>query len=185
MYMMRALLGFVLAGVVALPAAAADRKIQDFFGAYLGHGSEEPVGDHSASETHRQTRFSQVIIKPASDNGFTIEWSTLKLKDDDIPSQADTKTHVETFRATGKSNVFQDVTPPEPGLVQDTSWAVINGDTLSIVKVAVAADGNYFVSHYDRTLSKEGMEARFTRFENSQVVRAVKLHLLKGPADVN
>jgi hypothetical protein len=28
------------------------------------------------------------------------------------------------------------------------------------------------------------MEARFTRFENSSVVRAVKLHLLKGPATV-
>lgn len=183
--MIRVLTGFVLAVAMAVPAAAADRKIQDFFGAYLGHGSEEPIGDTGASEAHRQTRFSQVIIKPAADNGFTIEWSTLKLKDDDIPSKADTKSHVETFRATGKPNVFQDVTPPEAGLIQDTSWAVINGDTLSIVKVAVAADGNYFVSHYDRTLSKEGMEARFTRFENSQVVRAVKLHLLKGPAEVN
>jgi len=183
--MIRVLTGLVLAVAMAVPAAAADRKIKDFFGAYLGHGSEEPVGTTGASETHRQTRFSQVIIKSAADNGFTIEWSTLKLKDDDIPSEADTKTHVETFRATGKPNVFQDVTPPEPGLIQDTSWAVINGDTLSIVKVAVAADGNYFVSHYDRTLSKEGMEARFTRFENSHVVRAVKLHLLKGPAEVN
>jgi hypothetical protein len=29
------------------------------------------------------------------------------------------------------------------------------------------------------------MEARFTRFENSRVVRAVKLNLLKGPATVD
>jgi hypothetical protein len=183
--MFRALIGLSLAIGLVMPSAAADRKIADFFGAYLGHGSEEPVSDPSHSEVHRQTRFSQVIIKPAAENGFSIEWSTLKLKGDDIPSEADTKTHVETFRATDKPNVFKDVTPPEPGLVQDTSWAVINGNTLSIVKVAVAADGNYFVSHYDRTLSAEGLEARFTRFENSRIVRAVKLHLLKGPAAVN
>jgi hypothetical protein len=183
--MIRALIGLSLAIGFAMPAASAERTIADFFGAYLGHGSEEPVAGPEHSETHRQTRFSQVIIKPAADNGFTIEWSTLKLKDDDIPSKADTKTHVETFRATDKPNVFRDVTPAEAGVFQDTAWAVINGDTLSIVKVVVASDGNYFVTHYDRTLSPQGMEARFTRFENSRIVRAVKLHLLKGPADVN
>jgi hypothetical protein len=183
--MFRALIGLSLAIGLVMPSAAADRKIADFFGAYLGHGSEEPVAGPDHAETHRQTRFSQVIIKPAAENGFTIEWSTLKLKGDDIPAKADTKTHVETFRATDKPGVFRDVTPPEPGLLQDTAWAVINGDTLSIVRVAVAPDGNYFVTHYDRTLSAEGLETRFTRFENSRVVRAVKLNLLKGPASVN
>lgn len=177
-------IGVLLLAGLAVPAHAADRNIKDFFGAYLGHGSEEPIAGPDHSETHKQTRFSQVIIKPAADNGFTIEWSTLKLKGDDIPKTAETKTHVETFRATEKPNVFRDVTSAEPGLFQDVAWAVVNGDTLSIVKVAVSPDGNYFVSHYDRTLTKEGMEARFTRFENSRVVRAVKLNLLKGPATV-
>jgi len=183
--MFRALIGLSLAVGLVMPSAAADRKIADFFGAYLGHGSEEPVSDPSHAEVHRQTRFSQVIIKPAAENGFTIEWSTLKLKGDDIPSQADTKTYVETFRATEKDNFFRDVTSGDPNLFQDTAWATINGDTLSIVQVSVAPDGNYFVTHYDRTLTEKGMDVRFTRFENSRIVRAVKLSLFKGPAKVN
>ncbi len=182
--MLRVLIGFVLAIGLVLPSVAADRKIADFFGAYLGHGAEEPSSE-GGSEKQKQTRFSQVIIKPAAENGFTVEWSTLKLKGDDIPSQADTKTYVETFRATDKPNFFRDVTSGDPNLFQDTAWAVINGDTLSIVQVSVSPDGNYFVTHYDRTLTKQGMDVRFTRFENSRVVRAVKLQLLKGPAEVN
>ena len=182
--MRKAFLGLLLVVGMAVPAAAADRKIDDFFGAYLGHGTEEIPGEAEA-DTEKQTRYSQVIIKPAPENGFSIEWSTLKLKGDDIPREADTKSYVETFRGTDKSNFFRDITSGDPNLYQDTAWAVINGDTLSIVQVSVAPDGNYFVTHYDRTLTKQGMEVRFTRFENSRIVRAVKLNLLKGPAKVN
>jgi hypothetical protein len=182
--MRKAFLGLLLVVGMAVPAAAADRKIDDFFGAYLGHGTEETPVEADA-DTEKQTRYSQVIIKPAPENGFAIEWSTLKLKGDDIPREADTKSYVEKFRGTDKSNFFRDITSGDPNLYQDAAWAVINGDTLSIVQVSVAPDGNYFVTHYDRTLTKQGMEVRFTRFENSRIVRAVKLNLLKGPAKVN
>lgn len=182
--MLRAFFGLLLAVGMAMPAFAAERKIGDFFGAYLGSGAEEVVDAADTSKV-KQTRYSQVIIKPAPENGFTIEWSTLKLKGDDIPSQADTKTYVETFRGTEKDNFFRDVTSGDPNLFQDTAWATINGDTLSIVQVSVAPDGNYFVTHYDRTLTEKGMDVRFTRFENSRIVRAVKLNLFKGPAAVN
>ena len=175
---------FLIVGIVS-PSAAADRKIDAFFGAYLGHGTEDSLGQPFVDQ-EKQTRFSQVIIRPASaENGFSIEWSTLKLKGDDIPREADTKTYMQTFRGTDKGNLYRDVTSGDPNLSQDTSWAVINGDTLSIVQVSVGPDGNYFVTHYDRTLTSTGMDVRFTRFENSRIVRAVKLSLFKGPAKVN
>jgi hypothetical protein len=162
-------------------AFAADRKIEDFYGAYLGHGEEERTGG-GAGEV--QKRFSQVIIRPSGEQGFTIEWATLKMKGDDIPSEADTKSYSRTFRPTQRRNMFRDVTSGDPNVGVDTSWAVINGDTLSIVQVSVADDGGYFVAHYDRTLTPKGMDVRFTRFENSRIVRAVKLNLIKGPAAV-
>jgi hypothetical protein len=164
-------------------AFAADRKIEDFYGAYLGHGAEEPVGSASG-DLEKQTRFSQVIIRSSGENGFSIEWATLKLKGDDIPREADTKSYVQTFRGGDRPNLFHDVTSGDPNLGADTSWAVINGDTLSIVQVSVAPDGGYFVTHYDRTLTAKGMDVRFTRFENSRIVRAVRLNLFKGPAIV-
>ncbi len=185
--MFRTLFGFMLAIGLVGSSLAADRKSQDFYGAYLGHGAEEHVGDAAAGDKQKQaqTRYSQVIIRPAPENGFSIEWSTLKLKGDDIPSQADTKTYVETFRGTDKPGLFRDVTSGDPNLFQDAAWATINGDTRSIVQVSVSPDGNYFVTHYDRTLTAKGMDVRFTRFENSRIVRAVKLNLFKGPAKVD
>ena len=164
-------------------AFAADRKIDDFYGAYLGHGAEEPAAG-APGDMEKQTRFSQVIIRPGDENGFSIEWATLKLKGDDIPREADTKSYVQNFRAAGRPNLYRDVTSGDPNLGADMSWAVINGDTLSIVQISVGPDGGYFVTHYDRTLTAKGMDVRFTRFENSRIVRAVRLSLFKGPAVV-
>jgi hypothetical protein len=168
-------------------AAEKNRKITDFYGVYLGHGAEEPVpGETAHGDQGKMSRFSQVIIRPEkAEGGFSIEWSTLKLEGDELPKEADTKTYVQTFRPTDKPNVYRDITSGDPNLNADVAWAVINGDTLSMVQVSVAPDGNYFVVHYDRTLTEKGMDVRFTRFENSRIVRAIKLSLLKGPAKVN
>ncbi|MCE9521008.1 MAG: hypothetical protein K8S25_01090 [Alphaproteobacteria bacterium] len=174
---------FVVASTIQ--AFATDRKVEDFYGAYLGHGEEEALGAAPTGDMEKQTRFSQVIIRPAAENGFTIEWATLKLKGDEIPREADTKSYTQTFRGTQKPNLYRDVTSGDPNLGADTSWAVINGDTMSVVQISVAADGGYFVTHYDRTLTEKGMDVRFTRFENSRIVRAVRLNLFKGPAKVN
>ena len=180
LFAMRAVVAAVLLAFTAFAAQAADRKIDDFYGVYLGHGETEPGGASKVKET----RFSQVVIKPAP-SGFTIEWSTLKLQGDELPSAADTKAHTQTFRTSDKPNMFRDVESGDLNAGKTTSWAVITGDTLSIVQVSVDANGGYFVTHYDRTLTAKGMDVRFTRFENSRIVRAVRLNLLKGPAKVN
>lgn len=166
----------------AASAQGADRQISDFFGVYLGHGETEA----GTANPDKEKRFSQVLIRPApQEKGFSIEWSTLKLKGDELPSTADTKTYTQTFRATDKSGLFREITSGDVNLNQDASWAVVSGDTLRIVQVSVQPDGGYYVTNYDRTLTKKGMEVRFTRFENSRIVRAVRLNLLKGPAKVN
>lgn len=172
----------VLFAFASVSAQAADRKVADFFGVYLGHGEV----DATAKGKEKETRFSQVVIRPApAEKGFTIEWSTLKLEGDELPSTANTKTYTQTFRPSDKAGLFRDITSGDLNLNQDASWAVIKGDTLSIVQVSAGPDGGYFVTHYDRTLTQKGMEVRFTRFENSRIVRAVHLNLLKGPAKVN
>lgn len=165
----------------ATPSFAAERKLDDFFGAYLGHGEEVPLAE---TDKQKRPRFSQVIIRPAKEQkGFTIEWSTMKLKGDEVPSEVDTKTYVLTFRPTDEPNVYRDVqTDPKE---HEVSWAVLNKDTLSILQVSVAPDGGYLLARYDRRLTPKGMEVRFTRLENGKVIRNVKLSLLKGPAKVN
>jgi hypothetical protein len=184
---MRAILLAVLLTVGAtLPSLAADRKVQEFYGAYLGHGGDEP-GEAKAAAGTKQTRFSQVIIRSAAEEkgGFTVEWATLKLKGDEIPSEADTKSYTQTFRPTDKPNIYRDVTSGDLNLGADTSWATIKDNTLSIVQISSDGAGGYFVTQYDRTLTPKGLDVHFTRIENSKIVRSIKLNLLKGPAKVN
>jgi hypothetical protein len=179
---MRAIVAAVLAAFVFAAVPAQARTLGDFYGVYLGQSETEEVKPGQEQEK----RFSQVIIRPAAaERGFTIEWSTLKIKNDELPEAADTKTYTQTFRATDKPNLYREITSGDVNLNQDASWAVLTGDTLSIVQVSVGPDGSYFVTHYDRTLTAKGMDVRFTRFENSRIVRAVRLNLLKGPAKVN
>ena len=179
---MRAFVIAFLLALFATPSFASDRKVEDFYGAYLGHGEEVPLAE---SDKQKRTRFSQVIIRPAKEEkaGFTIEWSTMKLKGDELPAPVDTKTYALTFRPTDQPNVYRDVqTDPKEN---EASWAVISNGTLSIIQVSVAPDGGFVVGRYDRKLTPKGMDVRFTRVENGKLVRSVKLNLLKGPAKVN
>jgi len=172
---------FVLA-LFAAPSFAADRKVEDFYGAYLGHGEEVPLAE---SDKQKRARFSQVIIRPAKEEkgGFMVEWSTMKLKGDDLPAPVDTKTYALTFRPTDQPNVYRDV--PTSPKEHEASWAVVSKDTLSVIQMSVSPDGGYLVARYDRKLTSKGMDVHFTRVENGRLVRSVKLNLLKGPAKVN
>jgi hypothetical protein len=181
---MRALMlavGLVFAATA--PSWAADRKIEDFFGRYLGQGTELRVDPGTPLHTPAQKRMSEVIIGPAREEaGFIITWSTLRAKDRKNPgaAEADVKTYHQTFRATQEANVFNDVTAGDPLKGQATSWARIHGNTLSIIQVQIDPTGGYFVTHYDRTLTPKGMDVHFTRIEDSKIVRAVELKLIKG-----
>lgn len=165
----------------ATAAFAEDRKIEDFYGRYLGQGTEEAFAS-TATSAELQTRFSEVTITKTDDgDGFTIKWATLKLKGNEVPREADTKAYSQTFRATDNPLVFREETSGDPLKGAAASWAHINGNTLAIIMVQVEPNGGYFVTQYDRTLTDKGMDVRFTRFENGAIVRAVQLSLLKGP----
>jgi hypothetical protein len=181
---MRALLlALSFAVAAAAPASAADRKIQDFFGRYLGQGAEQRVDPAAPLHAPAQKRMSEVIIGPArGEEGFIITWSTLKAKSRGEPgaTEADVKTYHQTFRATEEPGVFNDVTSGDPLKGQASSWARIHGNTLSIIQVQIDPTGGYYVTHYDRTLTAKGMDVHFTRIEDSKIVRAVDLKLLRG-----
>ncbi len=164
------------------PVWAADRKIEDFYGRYLGQGTELRVDPGAPLGRPAQKRMSEVIIEPAKgEDGFIISWSTLRSKKgNENVAEADVKTYHQTFRATPNPGVFTDITSGDPLKGAATSWARIHDKTLSIVMVQLDPDGGYFVTHYDRTLTAKGMDVRFTRIENSKIVRAVQLSLAKG-----
>jgi hypothetical protein len=182
---MRALLlalSFVVAATA--PTWAADRKIEDFYGRYLGQGTVLRVDPGAPLHEPAQKRMSEVIIGPArGEEGFIITWSTLRAKGNggqEGAREADVKTYHQTFRAAHDANVYNDVTSGDPLKGQPTSWARITGNTLSIYQLQQDPAGGYFMTQYDRTLTPRGMDVHFTRIENSKIVRAVELKLLRG-----
>ena len=183
---MRALL-LALSFVVAATApswAAGDRKIEDFFGRYLGQGTVMRADPGAPLHEPAQKRMSEVIIGPArgEDGGFIITWSTLRAKSGGTPgaSEADVKTYHQTFHPNHEANIFNDVTSGDPLKGQPSSWAKIDGNTLSIYQVQMDPNGGYFLTQYDRTLTPRGMDVHFTRIENSKIVRTAELKLLRG-----
>src|SRR5215468_196868 len=115
---MRALMlavGFVLAATA--PAFAADRKIEDFFGRYLGQGAELKVDPAQPLGKPPQKRMSEVIIEPAKEkDGFIISWSTMRAKDLKTPgaNEADVKTYHQVFHATDQGNFFTEENSGDP-----------------------------------------------------------------------
>jgi len=164
------------------PAWAADRKIEDFYGRYLGQGTEMRVDPGAPLRGAPHKRMSEVIIEPAKgEEGFIITWSTLRSKGtNENVAEADVKTYHQSFRATTAPGIFNDITSGDPLRGAATSWAHIHDNTLSIVMVQLDPEGGYFVTHYDRTLTPKGMDVQFTRIENSKIVRTVQLKLAKG-----
>ena len=172
-----------LAFAVSAPAFAAERKIEDFYGRYLGQGTELKVDPGSPLGQAPQKRMSEVIIEPAKENdGFIITWSTMRAKDHTTAgaSEADVKTYHQTFKSTNSPQFYTDITSGDPLKGVASSWARIHDNTLSIIQVQIDPTGGYYVTHYDRTLTAKGMDVRFTRIEDSRIVRAVQLSLEKG-----
>ena len=180
---MRALilaLSFIAAAT--LPSSAADRRIEDIFGRYLGQGTVLKVDPGAPLSEPGQRRMSEVIIGPArGENGFIITWSTLRAKSQGQAgaSEADVKTYNQTFR-TARDGTFHDIRSGDPLKGQPTSWARIRGNTLSIFQVQMDSKGGYYVTQYDRTLTRRGMDVYFTRVEDGKIVRAVELKLDRG-----
>jgi hypothetical protein len=163
-------LGFVALSI-ASAAQAADRKIEEFYGRWIGTG-EATKGVVNPVKT--QARDSEVIIEKAAD-GFKISWTTMSSNVNDL-SRSTVKTSELTFKRGKKPGLFVDV---KSGYAMDgkkTTWARLSGDTLSINQLVVQDDGQWDVTVYDRTMKgADDMALAFTRITNGQIARQASL----------
>jgi len=157
-------------------AQAADRKIDEFFGRWLGTG-EATQG--IAAPVKTQSRDSEVIIEKAAD-GFKISWTTMS-SDVASPTKSKVKTAELTFKPGGKPGYFVDMKSGNALDGKKTTWARVSGDTLTINQLVVGADGQWDVSVYDRTLKdKDTMEMAFTRISNGKIGRQASLKMTRA-----
>ena len=134
----------IAASLIASAAQAADRKIEDFYGRWIG------TGQATQGTTTTQSRDSEVIIEKAGD-GFKISWTTMSSAIEDA-SRSKVKASELTFKRGKKPNLFVDVKSGHALDGKKTTWARISGDMLSIAQLVIGEDGQWDVTVYDRTL---------------------------------
>jgi hypothetical protein len=168
-------LGFVALSFAAT-AQAADRKIDEFYGRWIGTGQ---ATKGVVNPVATQSRDSEVTIEKAAD-GFKISWTTMSSDVGDA-SRSKVKTSFLTFKRGKSPNMFIDL---KSGYALDadkkTTWARVTGDTLSITQLVVAPDGQWDVTVYDRSLKgADEMTLAFTRISNGAIARQASLAMTR------
>lgn len=164
----------IVAGLIALalPAAAADRPIEDFFGEYEGQSAS------TADGAEIKPRQLNVAIQK-SDGGFTVAWSTITTR---ASGKAKAKAYTVTFVPTDRPGVFAagmrrnaagKLEPLDPMSGEPYVWATLEGDTLTVHALLIDERGTYEVQTYARSLTADGMELRFRRTRDGDPVREV------------
>ena len=165
-------LAFV-ASLITTAAQAADRKLEDFYGRWIG------TGQATQGATTTQSRDSEVIIEKAAD-GFKISWTTMSSNVGDA-SRSKVKTSELTFKRGKKPNLFIDLKSGNAMEGKKTTWARISGDTLSITQLVIGEDGQWDVTVYDRALKGvDQMTLAFTRITNGAIARQASLAMSRA-----
>ncbi len=156
---------------LAPPAAAGDSRIEDFYGSYVGAAqlAGEPIRDIIVS------------IEPTR-KGFSIFTSTV-IRDGAERASPGVKWRAETQVFTASADmphVFEPVLREssftrrrDPDLLAgDTlAWASVRGRTLGVYAMDVLEDGHYELRVFERTLTPLGLDLRFTRYNDGELVR--------------
>lgn len=173
---MRIALALGMAWLFAVSAAgAADRKIEDFYGRWIGSG--QATAGESAAAT--QTRDSEVIIEKAAD-GFKVSWTTMSSDLSDA-TRSRVRSSELTFKRGKKPGFFIDVKSGHALEGKKTTWARVTGATLSITQLVVADDGHWDVTIYDRTLKDQNeMTLAFTRITNGAIARQASVAMVRA-----
>ena len=162
----RITLGLILCSALFTTPLQAAGSFSAFVGNYTGSAESSVDGkkisrnlDISISETKK---------------GFQVNWATATLKPSGkmkkkaysikfIPSQRE-----NIFSSAMATNLFGGQTALDPMKGQPYVWARIVDKTLTVYALHVTDDGGYELQVYDRTLTKEGLDLKFSRIRDGK-----------------
>jgi hypothetical protein len=168
-----------LAGLLAsADAQAAAPDLEPFFGAYVGVAEVE---DPKAGDVRQ--RDMDIVIEPYRDDGFMIHWVNVTLVDGrrDLPG-VERRVQTALFeKADGRdmyvevseNNPFREREETRPMRGDPVRWASIDGNTLHVYAFVVTEDGAYELQIYDRVLTDKGIDIRFQRIVDDEVLRRI------------
>ena len=178
----RALASLALAAVLlvargTVPIAQAN-DLSPFLGSYVGRATVEDL-----VTGERQQRDLDITVVPYKKHGLRIDWVTVGLVDGrrDVPgvkrwSQTalfqpgdDNDFMVEV----GENDVFREREATVPIEGDPVRWTRVDGRVLLTFSFMVLEDGRYELQRYQRILTDIGMDIRFERIVDGEIVRRV------------
>jgi len=162
---------------LAATARAAAPELEALFGEYKGAA----VVDYDGELTQRDLR---VKISPIK-NGFSVNWISVtkradgKLKRKEYSIDFHPTRRKNIYRSGERKDLFGNHVPLDPMQGDPYVWARIDKGTLTVYALHVLEDGGYEMQTYARTRIPEGLELKYSRVRDGEVLRTVTGTLLE------
>jgi hypothetical protein len=176
----RVLFAWLVATVtaVAVVPIASAASLEPFFGTYVGVAEV----DNLASGEVRQ-RDMDIVIEPYKEGGFKIQWINVTLIDGKRAAPG-VERRVQTvlfepaedrgfFVEVQENNPFRERGETLPMRGDPVRWASLDDQGLHVYAFVVLEDGRYEFQIYDRTLTDMGIDIRFQRIGDGEVMRRI------------
>ncbi len=166
--------------LVAGSPAWAQQKVNlpAFYGEWVGTAVSE-----SEISVHFQltVRDIGVDVRPLENGAFELTWSTVQRQkgDPDAPTEVLKSTTLVFEPADGRTDQWW---AKETGSLKDgnsVAWARLEKNALVVNSFAVNSDGSSELQTYSRALTGLGMELKFTRVLDGELVRSAEGKLTK------
>ena len=164
---------------LAAPAATAAASLEPFFGTYVGVAE---VQDFRNGGDVLQ-RDMDIVIEPYKQGGFRIHWVNVSLVDGKraVPGVERRVQTVlfepaedrEFFVEVAESSPFRERGDMQPMRGDPVRWASLDEQGLHVYSFMVLEDGRYELQIYDRALTDIGLDIRFQRIVDGELVREV------------
>ena len=162
---------------LAMTAQAARLGFEAFFGEYEG----EAVTDYDGELSKRDLR---VKISP-TESGFTVNWVSvtkrasgkLKRKEYTIDFYPTRRNNI--YRSGERKDMFGNAVPLDPMKGDPYVWARVDEDTLTVYALHVLEDGGYEMQTYTRRRIPEGLDLKYSRVRDGEIMRTVNGTLLE------
>jgi hypothetical protein len=168
----------VLGLVWAQGAGASSSSLEPFFGSYVGVAE---VDNLDGGEVRQ--RDMDIVIEPYEEGGFRINWINVTLVDGQraVPG---VERRVQTvlfepaeerdfFVEAQAANPFRERAETRPMRGDPVRWASLDEQGLHVYSFMVLEDGRYELQIYDRALTDIGLDIRFQRIVDGEVVRRI------------
>ena len=171
------LLGLAASLLLGVAGAEAQDGIQRFFGTFAGEAVSE-----TGEELDKRDINAEIA---AQGKGFKMSFTVVVKRGKDKPRRDEyTITFVPSKRpgiysSAMRTDVFGNAVPKDPLVGDPYMWARLEKDKLWRYALFVTENGGYEMQTYEYTLVPSGLDLRFSRVRDGEVLRTVTGKLKK------